>query len=106
VITIGIDPHKSSLTAVAVQPSGEVSATIRLEVNRDTVTRLHALLRDLIPGGAKRNLSAEKAAALLRAVQPVTAVEVEVVGLPQAVRCSMVGPVGWAARVVNQSVRA
>jgi len=27
VITIGIDPHKSSLTAVAVQPSGEVSAT-------------------------------------------------------------------------------
>ena len=62
----------------------------------------------IIPGGAKRNLSAEKAAALLRAVQPVTAVEVEVevVGLPQAVRCSMVGPVGWAARVVNQSVRA
>jgi len=60
----------------------------------------------IIPGGAKRNLSAEKAAALLRAVQPVTAVDVEVVGLPQAVRCSMVGPVGWAARVVNQSVRA
>jgi hypothetical protein len=29
----------------------------------------------IIPGGAKRNLSAEKAAALLRAVQPVTAVE-------------------------------
>jgi hypothetical protein len=185
VITIGIDPHKSSLTAVALQPSGDVSATIRLEVNRDTVTRLqawaagwpqrqwavegaaglgrgvaqglaaadepvvdvpaqlsararllntgharktdpidaaavamvaqhnrrlhpvraeddslvlrllserrddlagertrtanrlHALLRDLIPGGAKRNLSAEKAAALLRAVQPVTAVDVQ-----------------------------
>ena len=185
VITIGIDPHKRSLTAVALQPCGDVSATIRLEVNRDTVTRLqawaagwpqrqwavegaaglgrgvaqglaaadepvvdvpaqlsararllntgharktdpidaaavamvaqhnrrlhpvraeddslvlrllserrddlagertrtanrlHALLRDLIPGGAKRNLSAEKAAALLRAVQPVTAVDVQ-----------------------------
>ena len=31
----------------------------------------------IIPGGAKRNLSAEKAAALLRAVQPVTAVDVQ-----------------------------
>jgi transposase len=40
VITIGIDPHKSSLTAVALQPTGDVSATIRLEVNRDTVTQL------------------------------------------------------------------
>jgi hypothetical protein len=42
VITIGIDPHKSSLTAVALQPSGDVSATIRLEANRDTVARLRA----------------------------------------------------------------
>jgi transposase len=185
VITIGIDPHKSSLTAVAVQPTGEVSATIRLEVNRDTVARLHAwaqqwphrqwavegaaglgrgvaqglaaadepvvdvpaqlaararllntgharktdqidaaavamvaqhhrrlhpvraeddslvlrllserrddlaaertrtvnrlhaLLRDLIPGGAKRNLTAEQAAALLRGVQPITAADAQ-----------------------------
>ena len=37
-----IDPHTSSLTAVALQPSGEVIATIRLEVNRDTVARLRA----------------------------------------------------------------
>jgi transposase len=184
-ITIGIDPHKSSLTAVALQPAGEVSATIRLEVNRDTVARLrawaeqwpqrrwavegaaglgrgvaqglaaadepvvdvpaqlaararllntgharktdpidaaavamvaqhhrqlhpvraeddslvlrllserrddlaaertrtvnrlHALLRDLIPGGAKRNLSADQAAALLRGVHPVTAADAQ-----------------------------
>ena len=41
-ITIGIDPHKSSLTAVALQPSGEIAATIRLEVNSDTVDRLLA----------------------------------------------------------------
>ena len=30
-----------------------------------TANRLHALLRDLIAGGAKRNLTAEQAAALL-----------------------------------------
>jgi hypothetical protein len=37
VITIGIDPHKL-LTAVALQPSGEVTATVRrLEVISDTV---------------------------------------------------------------------
>jgi len=182
-ITIGIDPHKSSLTAVALQPSGETASTIRLEVNSNTVdrllawairwtqrqwavegaaglghgvaqglagagepvldvpaqlaararllntgharktdpidaaavamvaqhhrrlhpvraeghsvvlrllserrddlaeertrtaNRLHALLRDLIAGGAKRNLTAEQAAALLRTVRPVTAAD-------------------------------
>ena len=41
-ITIGIDPHKSSLTAVALTSSGEVAATIRLAVTRDTVARLRA----------------------------------------------------------------
>ena len=41
-ITIGIDPHKSSLTAVALQPTGEVAATIRLQVNSDAVARLRA----------------------------------------------------------------
>src|SRR3954447_17454489 len=42
VITIGIDPHKSSLTAVALEPSGVVAATIRLEVTGQTVPRLQA----------------------------------------------------------------
>jgi transposase len=37
-----------------------------------TVNRLHALLRDLIAGGAKRNLTAAQAAALLRTVRPMT----------------------------------
>ena len=41
-ITIGIDPHKSSLTAVALRPSGEAAATIRLAVSGDTVARLRA----------------------------------------------------------------
>jgi transposase len=42
VITIGIDPHKSSLTAVALEPSGAVAATIRLEVNGMVVAALRA----------------------------------------------------------------
>jgi transposase len=37
------------------------------------LNRLHGLLRDLIPGGAPTNLSAAKAAALLRGVRPATA---------------------------------
>jgi hypothetical protein len=40
-----------------------------------TANRLHALLRDLIAGGAKRNLTAEQAAALLHTVRPVTAAD-------------------------------
>lgn len=34
------------------------------------LNRLHALLRDLVPGGAGKSLSAEKAARLLRGVRP------------------------------------
>jgi transposase len=37
------------------------------------LNRLHGLLRDLVPGGAPTDLSAAKAAALLRRVRPVTA---------------------------------
>jgi transposase len=37
-----------------------------------TDNRLHTLLRDLIAGGAKRNLTAPQAAALLRTVRPMT----------------------------------
>jgi transposase len=37
------------------------------------LNRLHGLLRDLIPGGAPTNLSADKAAALLRGLRPATA---------------------------------
>ena len=41
-----------------------------------TLNRLHVLLRDLHPGGAKRDLSTLQAAALLRLIRPVTAVDV------------------------------
>jgi transposase len=42
-----------------------------------TVSRLHVLLADLHPGGAKRELTATRAAALLRQVHPITVVDVE-----------------------------
>jgi transposase len=38
-----------------------------------TINRLHRLLVDLVPGGARRNLTASRAAALLAAVTPVGA---------------------------------
>jgi transposase len=42
-----------------------------------TLSRLHVLLADLHPGGAKRKLTATRAAALLRQVRPITTVDVE-----------------------------
>jgi transposase len=41
------------------------------------LSRLHVLLSDLQPGGAARELSATRAAALLRQIRPLTAVDVE-----------------------------
>jgi transposase len=38
-----------------------------------TINRLHRLLMDLVPGGARRNLTAKRAAALLREVTPTGA---------------------------------
>jgi hypothetical protein len=42
VITIGIDPHKASLTAVAVDPSGTALGHRRLLVNAGTLGQLAA----------------------------------------------------------------
>jgi transposase len=42
-----------------------------------TLSRLHVLLADLHPGGAKRELTATQAAAMLRQIRPVTVVAVE-----------------------------
>jgi transposase len=42
-----------------------------------TLSRLHVLLADLQPGGAARELSATRGAALLRRVHPITAVDIE-----------------------------
>jgi transposase len=40
-------------------------------VRTQTINRLHRLLLDLVPGGARRNLTANRAAKLLAAVTPV-----------------------------------
>jgi transposase len=42
-----------------------------------TLSRLHVLLSDLHPGGTKRELTATRAAVLLRRIHPVTPVDVE-----------------------------
>jgi transposase len=42
-----------------------------------TLSRLHVLLADLHPGGATRELTAARAAAVLRQVRPITAADVE-----------------------------
>ncbi|MFF7234691.1 transposase, partial [Streptomyces sioyaensis] len=39
------------------------------------LNRLHAVLRDLLPGGAPAGLSADKAAALMKGIRPVTATD-------------------------------
>ena len=66
-----------------VQPE-DLSSVIRLvSDHRDdlvaehtsAMNRLHRLLRDLIPGGAKTGLSSRQAAVLLRRVRPVTATD-------------------------------
>jgi hypothetical protein len=42
-------------------------------VRTQTINRLHRLLLDLVPGGARRNLTAKRAAALLDQVAPTGA---------------------------------
>ncbi|MFE7332290.1 IS110 family transposase [Streptomyces sp. NPDC057565] len=39
------------------------------------LNRMHAVLRDLLPGGAPTGLSADKAAALMKGIRPVTATD-------------------------------
>jgi transposase len=42
-----------------------------------TLSRLHVLLGDLQPGGAERNLTAQRAAVLLGRLRPVARVDIE-----------------------------
>lgn len=66
-----------------VQPEGHNVILRLLSDRRDelaeertrTVNRLHALLRELVPGGAKRNLTTHEAATVLRQVRPLTTVD-------------------------------
>ena len=79
-----VDAH--SVAVVALRTTGLRQVTVdddtvalRLMVDRrdwlcrartDTVNRLHALLLDLVPGGAKKHLSALQARTILAAVRP------------------------------------
>ena len=88
------DPNDALSTAIAglrhdqlrqVRADGH-HAVLRLLADRHrqltalrtrTVCRLHAVLRELIPGGGPLRIRADRAAQLLRKVHPATAVEVE-----------------------------
>lgn len=73
--------HRSDLRVVAVEDQTTILRV--LSERRDDLAqerarllnRLHVVLRDLIPGGAPRGLSADKAAALLRVVRPASATQ-------------------------------
>jgi transposase len=69
----------------AVHPEDQ-SAVIRIRIDRyqdlialrtQAACRLHVCLRELVPGGAPRRLSADRAAKLLRAVRPDRAAAIE-----------------------------
>jgi transposase len=69
--------------AVPVAPEGPATVLAMLDERRSnliiqrtrTVNQLHALLRDLLPGGASTDLTAERAAALLSRIRPASPVE-------------------------------
>lgn len=87
------DEHdaRSVAIAAAAQRLREVvadddSAVLELLVDRrwhlvsaqhKTIMRLHALLRELVPGGAKQRLSLAQAATVLRGIRPTSRVEAE-----------------------------
>ena len=75
--------HRSDLLTVAAD---DHTALLRLLSDRRdeltgerrrTVNRLHRVLRDLRPGGAPRQLSADRATRLLTATRPASAVDLE-----------------------------
>jgi hypothetical protein len=63
-----------------------------------TINRLHRLLVDLVPGGARRNLTAKRAAALLAAVTPA--------GAPAVTRHQLAAELIADARQLEQRIAA
>jgi transposase len=63
-----------------------------------TINRLHRLLIDLVPGGAGRNLTANRAAALLSAVTPT--------GAPAVTRWQLAGELVADVRQLEQRIAA
>jgi transposase len=69
VITIGIDPHKTSLTAVALDPTGRQLATRRVTVNAGT----YKTLMSWATRWPKRRFAVEGAAGLARGIAQLLA---------------------------------
>jgi transposase len=71
--------HAPSLRQVGVEDQATVLHLLTkrrqdlVAARTQTINRLHRLLMDLVPGGARRNLTAKRAAALLAAVTPAGA---------------------------------
>ena len=71
--------HAPSLRQVGVEEQAEVLHLLTkrrqdlVAARTQTINRLHRLLMDLVPGGARRNLTAKRAAALLATVTPAGA---------------------------------
>ena len=80
VITIGIDPHKSSLTAVALEPTGEVAATIRLEITSDD--RAHSCARGPGSGASGDGRSKAPRASAAAIAQGLASADEVVVDVP------------------------
>ncbi len=73
---IGVDPHKSSHTATALDPATNTPiASLRVDATLAGYRQLHAVLRDLVPGGAELAITAKSASRLLRRVRPASASE-------------------------------
>lgn len=67
--TVAAEDHTTQLRLLAERRDDLAGERVRV------INRLHVLLRDLIPGGAPLDLTAEKAAALLRGIRPLTATD-------------------------------
>jgi transposase len=67
-------------------------------VRTQTINRLHRLLLDLVPGGARRNLTAKRAAALLDQVAPT--------GAPAVTRWQLAGELVADVRQLEQRITA
>jgi transposase len=69
-----------------------------VSMRTQTINRLHRLLVDLIPSGAKRNLTANRAAALLDQVQPTAT--------PMAIRHQLAGDLIADVRDLDRRIAA
>jgi transposase len=109
------DPHDAVSVAVAARNGGglrqvnveDQTTVLHLLTKRrqdlvaartQTINRLHRLLMDLVPGGARRNLTAKRAAALLSGITPA--------GAPAVTRWQLAGELVADVRQLEQRIAA